>query len=88
MASLTADGREGAAWYQHAMRAHDNCVESLPLFTAEVFACYASGVSSPAADWMAGIAPVARMMQLAAWIVSCSGGLFCRDRGAASAFAR
>jgi len=63
MASFPADGREGAAWYQRAMRAHANCVENLPLFTAVVFALYASGISSAATDAMAGIAMAARIFQ-------------------------
>ncbi len=63
MASFPADGREGAAWYQRAMRAHANCIENLPLFTVVVFALYASGISSSAADAMAGIALAARVCQ-------------------------
>jgi len=63
MASFPADGRNGADWYQRAMRAHANCVENLPLFTAVVFALYASGIHSPAADWMAAIALGARIVQ-------------------------
>jgi len=63
MASFPADGSNGAAWYQRAMRAHANCVENLPLFTVVVFALYASGVSSPATDAMAAIALVARICQ-------------------------
>jgi uncharacterized MAPEG superfamily protein len=63
MASFPADGREGAGWYQRAMRAHANCIENLPLFTVVVFALYATGTSSPAADWMATIALAARVCQ-------------------------
>jgi uncharacterized MAPEG superfamily protein len=63
MASFPADGREGAGWYQRAMRAHANCIENLPLFTAVVFALYASGADSPLADWLAGIALAARVCQ-------------------------
>jgi uncharacterized MAPEG superfamily protein len=63
MASFPADGREGAAWYQRAMRAHANCVENLPLFTVVVFALYASGIASAAADTLAGIALAARVCQ-------------------------
>lgn len=68
MASFPADGRDGAAWYQRAMRAHANCVENLPLFTVVVFALYASGVSSPAADFLACIALGARVLQSLAHI--------------------
>jgi uncharacterized MAPEG superfamily protein len=63
MASFPADGREGAGWYQRAMRAHANCIENLPLFTVVVFALYATGTSSLAADWMATIALAARVCQ-------------------------
>jgi uncharacterized MAPEG superfamily protein len=63
MASFPADGSNGAAWYQRAMRAHANCVENLPLFTAVVFALYASGVATPTTDAMAAIALIARMCQ-------------------------
>jgi uncharacterized MAPEG superfamily protein len=63
MASFPADSREGAAWYQRAMRAHANCVENLPLFTVVVFALYANGITSVATDTMAGIAMAARIVQ-------------------------
>ena len=63
MASFPADGRDGAAWYQRAMRAHANCIENLPLFTVVVFALHASGVSSDAADAMAGVVLAARIGQ-------------------------
>lgn len=63
MASFPADGREGAAWYQRAMRAHANGLENLPLFTVVVFALYASGTRSPAADLMAVTALFARVCQ-------------------------
>jgi len=63
MASFPADGREGAAWYQRAMRAHANCIENLPLFTVVVFALQAAGISSGAADAMATVALAARVCQ-------------------------
>ena len=63
MASFPADGREGAAWYQRAMRAHANCIENLPLFTVVVFALHASGITSAAADAMAATALAARVCQ-------------------------
>lgn len=63
MASFPADGREGAGCYQRAMRAHANCLENLPLFTVVVFALYASGISSPVTDALAGIALAARIVQ-------------------------
>ena len=63
MASFPADGREGAGWYQRAMRAHANCIENLPLFTVVVFALHASGIASAAADAMAATALAARVCQ-------------------------
>ena len=63
MASFPADGREGAGWYQRAMRAHANCVENLPLFTVVVFALYASGVSGTATNVLAAAVLVARICQ-------------------------
>ena len=63
MASFPADGREGAGWYQRAMRAHANCVENLPLFTVVVFALYASGISTAATDALAAAVLVARICQ-------------------------
>lgn len=63
MASFPADGREGAGWYQRAMRAHANCVENLPLFTVVVFALYASSVSGRAIDFLAGTVLCARVCQ-------------------------
>lgn len=63
MASFPADAPEGAAWYKRAMRAHANCIENLPLFTAVVFALVASGVSTFATDAMAAIVLVARICQ-------------------------
>jgi len=63
MASFPADGREGAGWYQRAMRAHANCIENLPLFTVVVFALYATGISSPTVDALSAIVLGARVLQ-------------------------
>src|SRR6478736_5130491 len=63
MASFPADGREGAGWYQRAMRAHANCIENLPLFTVVVFALYATGISSPVVDTLSAIVLGARVLQ-------------------------
>ena len=63
MASFPADGREGAGWYQRAIRAHATCIENLPLFTVVVFALTASGISSSNADTLAGVALAARVCQ-------------------------
>ena len=45
-----ADIPQGDDWYRRAMRAHMNCVENLPLFTALVVAQLATGVRSPVID--------------------------------------
>ncbi len=58
-----ADQVEGEDWYRRAMRAHANCVENLPVFGAIVFALYVSGVKSPAANAVAVIILVARIIQ-------------------------
>jgi uncharacterized MAPEG superfamily protein len=63
MASFPADGREGAGWYQRAMRAHANCIENLPLFTVVVFALYATGTSTPESDALSVLVLVARVLQ-------------------------
>ena len=63
MASFPADGREGAGWYQRAMRAHANCIENLPLFTVVVFALYAAGVSGTTINAMAATVLGARVLQ-------------------------
>lgn len=63
MASFPADGKEGAGWYQRAMRAHANCIENLPLFTVVVFVLYVSGTNSREADLLAGVVLVARVCQ-------------------------
>ncbi len=58
-----ADQVEGEDWYRRAMRAHANCVENLPVFGAIVFALHVSGVKSPAANAVAVIILVARIIQ-------------------------
>jgi uncharacterized MAPEG superfamily protein len=58
-----ADGRDGADWYQRAMRAHMNCVENLPVFGAIVVVMFVTGVSGPAFDRLAIIFLVARIGQ-------------------------
>ena len=63
MGDFPADRIEGKDWYVRAMRAHANCIENLPLFTVVVFALYAAGIESPAADAMAAVALGARVVQ-------------------------
>jgi uncharacterized MAPEG superfamily protein len=63
MAAFPADGRNGAPWYQRAMRAHANCIENLPLFIVVVMAIEATHVQGHAIDAMAVAALVARIGQ-------------------------
>lgn len=58
-----AEQPEGADWYKRSMRAHANCIESLPVFGAIVFALYVSGAGGPLADVASVIVLVARVMQ-------------------------
>jgi uncharacterized MAPEG superfamily protein len=58
-----ADEQQGSDWYRRAMRAHMNCVENLPIYTAIVVALLAAGVASPIVDWLAIAILVARICQ-------------------------
>lgn len=48
-----ADGTQGSDWYQRAMRAHQNCVENLPVYTAIVVVYIVTGVTSGILDALA-----------------------------------
>ncbi|MCG7393862.1 MAPEG family protein [Microvirga sp. ACRRW] len=54
---------QGSDWYQRAMRAHMNCVENLPVFTAIVVCATAAGADNPLLDLLAGVILVARICQ-------------------------
>ena len=58
-----ADAPHGSGWYRRAMRAHANCLESLPLYAAIVVAIAASGVHSRTLDALAIALLVARVVQ-------------------------
>jgi uncharacterized MAPEG superfamily protein len=58
-----ADEPQGSDWYRRAMRAHANCLENLPLYTAVVVAIAASGVRSVALDRLAIVLLAARVCQ-------------------------
>ena len=58
-----ADEVQGDDWYRRAMRAHANCVENLPVYTAIVVAILATGVTGEILDWAAIIMIVARVCQ-------------------------
>ena len=58
-----ADEPHGSDGYRRAMRAHANCLENLPIYTAVVVAIVASGVRSGALDRLAVAVLVARVCQ-------------------------
>ncbi len=53
IAEWRADLPQGSDWYQRAIRAHMNCVENLPVYTAIVVALIATGVKSAIIDTLA-----------------------------------
>jgi uncharacterized MAPEG superfamily protein len=69
IAEWRADLPQGNDWYQRAMRAHANCVENLPLYTAIVVALVATGLQSPAIDRLAIVLLGARIAQTTVHIV-------------------
>ncbi len=54
---------QGDDWYQRAMRAHANCLESLPVYGAIVVAIVATGADGPRLDTLALVMLAARMCQ-------------------------
>lgn len=63
IAEWRADLQQGSDWYQRAMRAHANCVENLPLYTAIVVALVATDLQSPTIDGLAIVMLGARIAQ-------------------------
>jgi uncharacterized MAPEG superfamily protein len=63
IATWRADEQQGSEWYRRAMRAHMNCVENLPVYTAIVVALLAAGVTSPILDGLAITILLARICQ-------------------------
>jgi uncharacterized MAPEG superfamily protein len=53
IAEWRADIPQGCDWYQRAMRAHMNCVENLPIYTAIVVALIALDFQSSTIDRLA-----------------------------------
>ena len=53
VAAWRADEQQGGEWYRRAIRAHLNCVENLPVYTASVVAILAARVASPILDGLA-----------------------------------
>lgn len=58
-----ADHAGGSDWYRRAIRAHANCLESLPIYTAIVVAIMASGKAGPLLDGLAITMLAARICQ-------------------------
>src|SRR5262245_51662699 len=63
-----ADVAQGCEWYRRAMRAHMNCIENLPIYTAVVVALMATGLRSVAIDRLAVAVLVARVCQTVAHV--------------------
>ena len=63
VAEWRADVPQGSDWYQRAMRAHMNCVENLPVYSAIVVALIATGARSSLIDNLAIAMLAARIMQ-------------------------
>jgi uncharacterized MAPEG superfamily protein len=63
IAGWRADEQQGDEWYRRAIRAHLNCVENLPVYTAIVVALVAARVTSPVLDRLAITILVARICQ-------------------------
>jgi uncharacterized MAPEG superfamily protein len=65
IAQWRADEQQGSEWYRRAVRAHMNCVENLPIYTAIVVGLLAAGVTSPLLDGLSITILVARICQSA-----------------------
>jgi len=63
IAAWRADEQQGGEWYRRAIRAHMNCVENLPIYTAIVVALLAARVTNPILDGLAIAILVARISQ-------------------------
>lgn len=63
IADWRADVPQGSEWYRRAMRAHMNCVENLPVYSAIVVALTAAGVRSPVIDKLSVAMLMARIAQ-------------------------
>src|SRR5512146_208185 len=57
------DGDQGTDWYRRAMRAHANCLDNLPLYTAVVIALLVTGASNRWLDMLAIVLLIARIAQ-------------------------
>ena len=69
IAHWRADEQQGGEWYRRAIRAHMNCVENLPIYTALVVALIATGLHSSTIDHLAIAILAARVGQTLAPIL-------------------
>ena len=74
LTEFPGDRPHGASWYRRAMRAHANCVENLPVYTALVVVAVAAGVDNAILD-------VAAMTLLAARIGQSLTHILFRETG-------
>lgn len=63
IAEWRPDIPQGCDWYQRALRAHMNCIENLPVYSAIVIALVASGVRDRVVDHLALTMMAARIGQ-------------------------
>jgi uncharacterized MAPEG superfamily protein len=63
LSAWRADEQQGGEWYRRAIRAHLNCLETLPVYTAIVVALLTAHVTSPILDGLAITFLVARICQ-------------------------
>lgn len=63
LTDFPADDVRGSDFYKRAMRAHANCIENLPVFTAAVFTAYATNTTSDTINVMSMIVVAARISQ-------------------------
>jgi uncharacterized MAPEG superfamily protein len=63
IAAWRADEQQGSEWYRRAVRAHMNCVENLPIYTAIVVVLLATGIQGRVLDGLAITILVARICQ-------------------------
>ncbi len=68
--AFPADEPHGAPAYRRLMRAHMNCVETLPLFAVVVLVAHVAGVHSPAIDTAAQVIFAGRIGQTLAHVSS------------------
>jgi uncharacterized MAPEG superfamily protein len=63
LTDFPADTPHGSPAYRRMMRAHANCVENLPIYTAIVVVATAVGVDTPRLDVLAEVLIGARVLQ-------------------------